>query len=592
MGQFAQTAGDETAYGLASDWLRELSDALEAQAPQQIARLFLEDGCWRDVVALTGDVRSFSGASGLAEAAARCVRILTPGSLAIRSDWPPAAVNRAGREVIEVLFRFETASGSGDGVVRLIPDGGALRAWTFMLSLRSLRQLPELVGAGRPRDTDFASHFGEPNWLDRRMAATRYLHCEPTVLIVGAGQAGLSLAARLGAFGVDVLVVEKSARVGDNWRNRYHSLTLHNEVDANHLPYMPFPDNWPTYIPKDKMASWLEIYAEAMEINTWTGTAFSDATYDDGRQHWTVRVTDEKGFSRTLHPEHVVIATGVSGAPFIPDIPGIRHFGGRAIHSSEFTGAGEYSGQKVVVFGVSNSGSDIAQDLHARGCDVTMVQRGSIIVVSQNPGSLVQYWLYQQGYPLEISDLINIANPYPAAWEAHRSMTAAIRELDRGLIAGLTAVGFKTDYGDEDTGYGLKYLKTGGGHYLNVGCSELLIEKNIRLIQYDDLDKVASDGLHMRDGELIGASLIVLATGYQSFSSRLAEYFGDEVAAKVGPVWGLDDEGELRNMWRPTPQPGLWFFAGALQHSRVYSRFLALQIAAAIRGIELKPIIS
>jgi hypothetical protein len=572
---------------IAERWLAELSDAIRLQAPERITALFREDGSWRDILALTGDIRSFSGTSGLTSIAHRCVRTVTPGSVKIRPDWPPAVVSRAGRKVIEVLFGFETAVGSGDGVVRLVPESDSARAWTFMLSLRSLRQVPEQVGAHRLRDTDFAGHFGAPNWLDKRLEDQRYANREPTVLIVGAGQAGLSLAARLGALGIDTLVVERTMRIGDNWRNRYHSLTLHNEIDANHLPYMPFPDTWPTYIAKDKMAAWLEFYSDAMEINTWPSTTFSGAQYDEAGRRWAARVTDGKGFSRTLHPGHIVIATGVSGAPIIPEILGLGGFHGHVLHSSEFTDASAYAGQKAVVFGVSNSGSDIAQDLHARGCDVAMVQRGSITVVSQDPGSLVQYWLYQQGYPLELCDLINIANPFPAAYEAHRWITAAVRELDRDLIAGLNSIGFRTDYGDEDTGFGLKYLKTGGGHYLNVGCSELLIGKRIRLIQYDDMDSVAGEGLRMRDGELIEANLIVLATGYHNLSAQLPDYFGAEVAARVGPVWGLDDEGELRNMWRPTPQPGLWFLAGGLQHCRMFSRFLALQIAAADRGIKL-----
>jgi hypothetical protein len=587
---FEDPADDESVSRIAAQWLTDLSGAIELSAPERIAALFRADGSWRDILALTGDIRSFSGASGLADAATLCVQTVIPGSITVRHDWPPAAVRRAGHTVIEVLFEFKTAIGTGDGVVRLIPESGSARAWTFMLSLRSLEQVPEQVGAGRPRDTDFAGHFGTPNWLDRRLEQQRYARHEPTVLIVGAGQAGLSLAARLGALGVDALVVERSTRVGDNWRHRYHSLTLHNEIDANHLPYMPFPDTWPSYIPKDKMAAWLEVYADAMEINTWTGTTFSGAKYDSALNRWAATVVDGKGFGRKLHPEHIVVATGVSGAPVIPEIPGMEGFRGPVLHSSEFTDAGLYAGQRAVVFGVSNSGSDIAQDLYAAGCDVTMVQRGSITVVSQDPGSLVQYWLYQQGYPLEVCDLINIANPYPAAYEAHRWITATVRELDRDLIGGLTSIGFKTDYGDDETGFGLKYLRTGGGHYLNVGCSELLIGKRIRLIQYTDMNRVGSHGLHMRDGELIEASLIVLATGYQSLSARLSDYFGDELAARVGSVWGLDGEGELRNMWRPTPQPGLWFLAGGLQHCRIFSRFLALQIAAANHGIKLQPL--
>ena len=95
------------------------------------------------------------------------------------------------------------------------------------------------------------------------------------MLVVGGGHAGLSIAARLKQLGIDALIVDREARVGDNWRTRYHALTLHNQVQVNHLPYMPFPANWPSYIPKDKLAGWFEAYAETMELDFWTGTEFS-----------------------------------------------------------------------------------------------------------------------------------------------------------------------------------------------------------------------------------------------------------------------------------------------------------------------------
>jgi cation diffusion facilitator CzcD-associated flavoprotein CzcO len=254
------------------------------------------------------------------------------------------------------------------------------------------------------------------------------------------------------------------------------------------------------------------------------------------------------------------------------------------MHSSEFAGAEAFRGQRAVVFGVSNSGSDIAQDLHASGCDVTMVQRGSITVVSHNPGSLLLFALYRQGWPTEVCDLINIANPGPASIESNQAATRRVRELDRELIAGLSSVGFRTDYGPDETGFGMKYFRTGGGHYLNIGCSELLVDRKIGLLQYDEIARVVPGGIRLRSGAEREASLIVLATGYHNLSAEVARCFGAEIAAKVGPVWGLDDEGELRNMWRPTARPGLWFHAGSLYQCRVFSRYLALQIAASELG--------
>ena len=334
------------------------------------------------------------------------------------------------------------------------------------------------------------------------------------------------------------------------------------------------------------MASWLEHYAEAMEVDVWTSTRFRGATWDEQQNRWSAVVEGLSGFERTMHPRHIVVATGVSATPRRAEVPGLGDFRGRVVHSSEFTDAAPYRGAKAIVFGVGNSGSDIAQDLHAHGCEVTMVQRGSITVVSHNPGSLLLFDLYRQGWPLDVCDLINIANPGPAALQSHQAITRQVRKLDEDLVAGLHAIGFKTDYGPDDSGYGMKYFRSGGGHYLNVGCSELLIDGRIDLVQYDDIDAIEGGGARLRSGRRIEASLIVLATGYETLNADVARCFGSGVSEVIGPVWGLDHEGELRNMWRPTAQPGLWFHAGSLYQCRVFSRYLALQIAARELGLD------
>jgi cation diffusion facilitator CzcD-associated flavoprotein CzcO len=573
-------AGDPAAADpVARTWLARFAELVESGDLSDAAGLFRPDASWRDIVSLTWDIRSVAGEAGIADMLRRCREQVRPGSIRVSSVWLPLQQVRAEREVIEVLLEFETGVGHGEGVVRLSLDSGSPRAWTVLTALRELTACPERAGVSRPYNDDFTSHFGAPNWLDQRQSRVSDGSREPAVLIVGAGQAGLTLAARLGALGIDALVVERSPRVGDNWRNRYHSLWLHNEVDLSHLPYLPFPATWPAYISKDQMASWLEHYADVLEINVWTDTRLAGAVWESANQRWTATV-ESSGATRILRPRHVVMATGVSAAQRRPDIPGLADFGGQILHSSEFTGAEAFRGQRAVVFGVSNSGSDIAQDLHAVGCEVTMVQRGSITVVSHNPGSLLLFALYRQGWPTEVCDLINIANPGPASIESHQAATRRVRELDRDLIAGLNSVGFQTDYGPDETGFGMKYFRHGGGHYLNIGCSELLIDRKIGLLQYDEIARVVPGGLELRSGEMREASLIVLATGYHNLSTEVGRCFGTEIAGRVGPIWGLDDEGELRNMWRPTAQPGLWFHAGSLYQCRVFSRYLAVQIAA------------
>ena len=241
--------------------------------------------------------------------------------------------------------------------------------------------------------------------------------------MVGGGQAGLSIAARLTQLQVDTLIVDREARVGDNWRNRYHALTLHNQVQVNHLPYMPFPPNWPTYIPKDKLANWFETYVESMELNYWTGTEFVGGTLRREEQRWTVTLRRD-GATRTLRPRHVVMATGVSGIPSIPDIPSLKDFAGTVLHSTQYQDGEAWSGKRALVIGTGNSGHDIAQDLSSSGAQVTLVQRSPTLVVNIEPSAQLAYALYDEGPPTEDCDLIATSMPFALARKSHIALTA------------------------------------------------------------------------------------------------------------------------------------------------------------------------
>ncbi|HTL26141.1 MAG TPA: NAD(P)-binding protein, partial [Burkholderiales bacterium] len=274
---------------IAAAWLTRFEQAV-ARSADDLGPLFHSDSHWRDVLALTWDIRTVSGSDKIAFELKTCLGNARPSGFAIDSQrTPPRYVTRAGTKAIEAIFRFQSAFGSGNGVVRLIADDGeAPKAWTLLTALDQLNGIDETVGTARPRGEAYSRDFRGPNWLDLRTSAARFENRDPAVLVVGGGQAGLSIAARLTQLGVDTLIVDREPRVGDNWRKRYHALTLHNQVHVNHLPYMPFPPNWPVYIPKDKVANWFEAYAEAMELNYWTATEFRGATYDEGEARWTV----------------------------------------------------------------------------------------------------------------------------------------------------------------------------------------------------------------------------------------------------------------------------------------------------------------
>jgi hypothetical protein len=557
-------AETETLEAIAQRWLASFEHALTARDDVLLKSLFRPDSHWRDVLACTWRIRTVSGIEPvvreLKSVAARGFRL-------DGARTAPRHATRAGERCVEAIFRFETPQAFGTGVLRLKGE----QAWTLLTAMDELKGHEEEVGERRPKGWSYSRDFGGPNWLDLRKKKARFEDAEPAVLVVGGGQAGLSIAARLAQRRIDTLIVDRWPRVGDNWRRRYHALTLHNQVHVNHLPYMPFPPNFPLYIPKDKLANWFEAYAEAMELNYWTGTEFLGGSYGKGR--WTVTVNRD-GEKRVLHPRHVVMATGVSGIPCIPDLPALRNFSGKIIHSSQYVDGEEWRGKRAIVVGTGNSGHDIAQDLYSAGAQVTLVQRSPTLIINCDPSAQLVYSLYSEGPPLDDCDLITVSIPLQLSRQSHKLATAHARALDKDLLERLERKGFRLSDGEDGTGWQFLYLTRGGGYYFNVGCSDLIAEGKIGLAQSSDLPKLLKD-----------VELVVLATGWKGQEALVAKLFGADVASRVGPVWGFGEDQELRNMFSRTAQPGLWFIAGSFAQSRIYSKYLALQIQASEAGL-------
>ena len=570
-------AGTETLATIANHWFARFEQALSERDDALLESLFHPDSHWRDVLAFTWHIGTVSGANAIAAALKEHAGRVNAGEFSADPDrTPPRHATRAGKKCIEVIFRFETAQGRGSGVLRFLAEGedDEPRAWTLLTALDELKGFEEHVGRRRPKGEAYSRDFAGPNWLDLRSKAVTYENRDPIVLVVGGGQAGLSIAARLAQLQVDAPIVDRGQRVGDNWRKRYHALTLHNQVHVNHLPYMPFPPNWPVYIPKDKLANWFESYAESMELNYWTGTEFEGGTYDEAEERWSVVARRPDGSKRELHPRHVVLATGVSGIPSIPEIAALKNFSGKVLHSSQYVDGEDWKGRNAVVIGTGNSGHDIAQDLYSSGAKVTLVQRSPTLIINCDPSAQLVYSLYGEGPPLEDCDLITASIPLKLSRQSHKLATEHARDLDRELLERLERKGFKLCFGEDGTGWQFMYLTRGGGYYFNVGCSDLIAEGKIALAQFSDLE-----------GLLKEADLAVLATGWKGQEHLVRKLFGEEIAARVGPIWGFGEGQELRNMFTRTAQPGLWFIAGSFAQCRIYSKYLALQIKASELGL-------
>jgi thioredoxin reductase len=570
------------------NWLAQFEGALATPNDGLLKTLFHPESHWRDVLSLSWNLQTVTGADAILNELKRHAGRAAPNGLRIDPDCrAPRQVTRAGTHSIEAIFRFETAVGRCNGVLRLTPDladGNTMKAWTLLTTLEELKGFEEQQGNSRPSGEAYSRDFRGPNWFDLRKEAAEYADRDPTVLVIGGGHSGLSIAARLNQLQVDTLIVDREARIGDNWRKRYHALTLHNQAQVNHLPYMLFPPNWPAYIPKDKLANWFEAYVESMELNFWTGTEFEGGSYDEKQGRWDVTLRRADGSRRVMHPRHVVLATGVSGIPSLPDIPGLKSFSGTVMHSSQYTDGEEWTAKRALVIGTGNSGHDIAQDLHSGGADVTLVQRSPTLIVSIEPSAQLVYAPYNEG-TLEDNDLLATSMPLAVAWKSHAMVTEQSKKLDKELLEGLERVGFKLDSCEDAPSWQFKYLTRGGGYYFNVGCSDLLVSGEIGLRQFSDIEGFVAEGARMKGGETLSADLVVMATGYRRQEELVRKLFGEDVTMRVGAIWGFGASQELRNMYTRTGQPGLWFMAGGLPQCRIYSKYLALQIKAIEEGL-------
>ncbi|GHE09416.1 NAD(P)/FAD-dependent oxidoreductase [Klenkia taihuensis] len=572
-------------------WLERFQAALTARDVDAAVALFGPECFWRDLVAFTWNIATAEGPEAVR---ARLVEVLDrvdPTGFRVEEGTVPT--RRGG--VDEAWVEFETSVGRGRGHLRL-QDG---KAWTLLTTLYELTGHEEPSGTRRPVGAEHGANKDRQTWLERRDAEAGELGYtrQPYVLVIGGGQGGIALGARLRQLDVPTIVVDRHARPGDQWRSRYKSLCLHDPVWYDHLPYLPFPENWPVFAPKDKIGDWLEMYVKVMELNYWSSTTVESASFDEAAGRWDVEVTRD-GERLTLHPTELVFATGMSGKARMPEFPGMDRFRGEQQHSSQHPGPEQYRDKKVVVVGSNNSAHDICAALWEHGADVTMVQRSSTLVVRSEAVLQSMAGTYSEaavaaGMTTARADLVGASVPMALLGRFQKPVYDRIRERDAAFYARLEAAGFELDFGEDDTGMSLKYLRRGSGYYIDVGASELVADGSVALAR-GQVRELTEDAVVLADGTALPADLVVYATGYEPANGWVADLVDQGTADRLGRVWGLGSgttgdpgpwEGELRNVWKPTAVPQLWFHGGNLAMSRHFSLYLALQLKARYEGI-------
>ena len=577
----------------AQQFLSTFDELLQAGRTDAVADLFNEECYWRDLVSFTWNIKTVESPKAVKDMLDAQLASIKPRNFTLSETEEVSEADG----VTEAWFNFETEAGRGYGLVRL-KDG---KVWTLLTTMQELKGFEDPTFFNRPMGAKHGHGKHRSTWLEEREqeAAELGYTKQPYCVIIGGGQGGIALGARLRALNVPTIIIEKNPRAGDSWRNRYKSLCLHDPVWYDHLPYMKFPTNWPVFAPKDKIGDWLEMYTKVMELNYWSSTSCESANYDEATGEWVVEVVRE-GKPVTLRPQQLVLATGMSGKANVPKFEGQDIFQGEQQHSSRHPGPDAYKGKKVVVIGSNNSAHDICAALWENDVDVTMVQRSSTHIVRSDSlmkiglGALYSEEAVQSGMSTEKADLIFASLPYKIMHQWQIPLYEEMKEKDAEFYARLEKAGFKLDWGADGSGLFMKYLRRGSGYYIDIGACDLVANGDIKLAS-GQVDHLTENAVVLDDGTELPADLVIYATGFGSMNGWAADLISQDVADKVGKCWGLGSdtpkdpgpwEGEQRNMWKPTQQDALWFHGGNLHQSRHYSQYLSIQLKARMEGLD------
>ncbi|KAB5531374.1 hypothetical protein GE09DRAFT_973608 [Coniochaeta sp. 2T2.1] len=575
----SMTKGEPTIQALAV--LKNFNAAVARKDANRLESLFYpEQAYWQDLLSMTYHTRTFPTpgviSAGLLETAG--LRQLV-GGFELEGDavFIPAT---PVLQFIDLSFTFKTASPAAKCSGRILPlpvntdETLTWKIWILSTSLDSLdiqhedqallKALGKTLGKCDSADTD--------------------------VFIVGGGNAAVALAARLKALGVDSIMAERNARVGDNWALRYDSLRFHVPTSFCELPYMTYDEKLqsPHHLSKDELAEQVRRYVDTFNLNVVTSAEITQTTQLPDKR-WRIEFSTPTE-THTVVAKHLVQATGIaSQKPYIPPMTDEELYKGVQTHSAQFKSGTQLKNQgvnSVLIVGSANTGFDVLEDCYAAGLKPTMVVRSpTYIVPVENVCDKMSLGAYDFG--VEAADRMFLTLPAVVNGQLVRNQFAHFASQEPERYSALAKAGFPVyDSRHPDAALLHNMIERAGGHYVDVGGTSLLSEGKAGVKAGVEPVGYTATGLRFSDGTTVDADAVVWCTGFSDADARttVAEIFKTQLP--IDATWGVDEEGEIRGLWKRHLQvENFWTMGGYTQQHRFHSRTLALQIKAALEGI-------
>lgn len=308
-------------------------------------------------------------------------------------------------------------------------------------------------------------------------------------LIIGAGPAGLAVAACLSQVGVPYIILEQSDQVGTKWRQHYKRLHFHTAKEFSSLPFFNFPKHYPRYPSRQQVVRYLEDYANHFNIAPKFHTKVTHIEQIDDR--WHIQAI-QHGTLYQYSADNVVIATGYNNVPFIPSWQGLEDFQGQVLHSAEYQDGKDFNDKTVMVVGFGNSGAEIALDLWEYGAKPIMSVRSPVNVLPKEVFGIptLALGIVQRHLPVKMAD-------------RNSKLTSRL------LMGDLSQYGLQT----LERGPMQEIKENGRVPMLDVGTVALIKQGHIKV--FGDIDHFEKDNVVFKDNRSARIDAVIAATGYR-----------------------------------------------------------------------------